>query len=51
VPFIIVDPLNEGEYKMADLDKRGLSNVAATLFNLLGFEKPKGYDPSLILFE
>jgi 2,3-bisphosphoglycerate-independent phosphoglycerate mutase len=33
---------------MADLEKPGLSNVAATLLNLLGYEKPTDYDPSLV---
>ncbi len=33
---------------MAAVDKPGLSNVAATLCNLLGFQAPEGYDPSLI---
>ena len=51
VPFIIVDPGYQGEYEIANLPKRGLSNVAATLLNLLGFEKPKDYDPSLIQFK
>jgi 2,3-bisphosphoglycerate-independent phosphoglycerate mutase len=50
VPFIIVDPDYNGEYKMAELTQRGLSNVAATILNLLGFEKPQEYDPSLISF-
>ncbi len=48
VPFIIVDPLYKEEYVMAALAKRGLSNVAATLINLLGYEAPTEYDPSLI---
>ena len=48
VPFIIVDPLYQGEYKIADLPQRGLANVAATLLNLLGYEKPQDYEPSLI---
>lgn len=48
VPFIIYDPQYAGEYRMANLPKRGLSNVAATILNLLGFEKPADYDPSLI---
>jgi 2,3-bisphosphoglycerate-independent phosphoglycerate mutase len=48
VPFIIYDPLYQGEYRMADLKEKGLSNVAATLLNLLGYEKPEDYDPSLI---
>ncbi len=48
VPFIIYDPLYAGEYRMAELKEKGLSNVAATLLNLLGYEKPEEYDPSLI---
>jgi 2,3-bisphosphoglycerate-independent phosphoglycerate mutase len=48
VPFIIYDPQYAGEYKMADLKEKGLSNIAATLLNLLGYEKPEDYDPSLI---
>ncbi len=48
VPFIIYDPLYQGEYRMADIKEKGLSNVAATLLNLLGYEKPEEYDPSLI---
>ena len=51
VPFIIVDSQYQGEYQMASLAHRGLSNVAATLLNLLGFEKPDHYDPSLITFK
>jgi 2,3-bisphosphoglycerate-independent phosphoglycerate mutase len=35
---------------MADLKEKGLSNIAATLLNLLGYEKPQDYDPSLIEF-
>jgi 2,3-bisphosphoglycerate-independent phosphoglycerate mutase len=50
VPFIIYDPLYQGEYCMADLKERSLSNVAATLLNLLGYDKPEEYDPSLISF-
>ncbi|HRZ39946.1 MAG TPA: 2,3-bisphosphoglycerate-independent phosphoglycerate mutase, partial [Candidatus Omnitrophota bacterium] len=48
VPFAIIDSGFKGEYEIGVLDKRGLSNVAATLLNLLGFEKPQDYDPSLI---
>ena len=50
VPFVIYDPEYNGEYKMADLDKRGLSNVAGTILNLLGYENVEDYDPSLIEF-
>ena len=48
VPFVIYDPLYRGEYRMADIPEKGLSNIAATLLNLLGYEKPDDYDPSLI---
>ncbi|MFA5059884.1 MAG: 2,3-bisphosphoglycerate-independent phosphoglycerate mutase [Candidatus Omnitrophota bacterium] len=51
VPFAIVDSQYSGEYEMAKLEKRGLSNVAATLLNLLGFESVKEYDPSLVTFK
>ncbi|HUU29617.1 MAG TPA: 2,3-bisphosphoglycerate-independent phosphoglycerate mutase [archaeon] len=50
VPFWIVDSGYGGEYEMADIETPGLSNVAATLLNLLGYEKPEDYDQSLISF-
>jgi 2,3-bisphosphoglycerate-independent phosphoglycerate mutase len=48
VPFVIHDPGYRGEYEMAGIRKGGLPNVAATLLNLLGYEKPEDYEPSLI---
>jgi 2,3-bisphosphoglycerate-independent phosphoglycerate mutase len=51
VPFAIYDSGYRGEYEMAMLDKSGLANVAATLLNLLGYEKVDSYDPSLIRFK
>ncbi len=48
VPFAIYDPGYNGEYEMAHLERPGLSNVASTLLNLLGYEKVEDYDPSLI---
>lgn len=50
VPFAIVDPTNDGRYSIAAPDGAGLSNVAATLINLLGFEAPADYDQSLLEF-
>ncbi|MBF0483687.1 MAG: 2,3-bisphosphoglycerate-independent phosphoglycerate mutase [Candidatus Omnitrophica bacterium] len=50
VPFFIVDKNCNGEYVMAELSHRGLANIAATTMNLLGFEKPADYEPSLIKF-
>jgi 2,3-bisphosphoglycerate-independent phosphoglycerate mutase len=51
VPCAIVDSGYQGEYEMANLPDQGLANVAATLLNLLGFEAPKEYAPSLIRFK
>ncbi|MGE5679721.1 MAG: 2,3-bisphosphoglycerate-independent phosphoglycerate mutase [Bacillota bacterium] len=51
VPFIIYDPEYKGEYKMAEVKNPGLSNVASTILNLLGFEKVDDYDESLISVE
>jgi len=50
VPFVIYDPAHKGEYRMAKLEKKGLSNVAGTILNLLGYENVEDYDPSLIEF-
>lgn len=50
VPLVIYDPAYKGEYRMAKLDKKGLSNVAGTILNLLGYENVEDYDPSLIEF-
>ncbi len=50
VPFVIVDYGYNDEYTMTGIEKPGLSNVAATLCNLLGYEKPEDYDQSLISF-
>ncbi len=50
VPFIIFDPQFNGEYKMAEIENPGLTNIAATILNLLGFESVEDYDPSLITF-
>lgn len=48
VPFIIYDPEYKGEYEMAEVENPGLSNIASTLLNLMGYEKVEDYDPSLI---
>ena len=50
VPFAIFDPNYDGEYHIAAPPMPGLANVAATLCNLLGFEPPDDYLPSLIEF-
>ncbi len=48
VPFIIADYSGANPISMNVPENPGLSNVAATLLNLLGYEKPEDYDPSLI---
>lgn len=51
VPFAIHDAGFAGDYKMAPPQDAGLANVTATLLNLLGFEAPDAYEPSLISFD
>ena len=48
VPFIIKDFSKANGIALSTVTAPGLSNVAATLLNLLGFEKPEDYDPSLV---
>ena len=51
VGFWIVDKLFDGKYEInPEIKEPGLSNVAATVLNLLGFEKPEKYRDSLIKF-
>lgn len=49
VPFVLISGETDPGYRLrSDLAAPGLSNLAATVLNLLGFEAPKDYDPSLI---
>ena len=48
VPFTIVDYSGANKIQMKPVNTPGLSNVASTLLNLLGYEKPKEFDDSLI---
>jgi 2,3-bisphosphoglycerate-independent phosphoglycerate mutase len=50
VPCAIVDSQYDHEYDLAKLDTSGLANIASTLCNLLGYEAPSDYEPSLIKF-
>ncbi|MDA7968126.1 MAG: 2,3-bisphosphoglycerate-independent phosphoglycerate mutase [Gammaproteobacteria bacterium] len=50
VLFAISDAARDNSYQMANVDEPGLANVAATLFNLLGYRAPPDYMPSLISF-
>jgi len=48
VPFCILDARKETPYQLSSVPNPGLANVAATLLNLLGFQAPDEYEPSLI---
>lgn len=48
VPFVVKDFSGANVLSLSGVEHAGLSNVAATLLNLLGYEKPVEYDPSLI---
>lgn len=51
VPFAIVDPNYQGEYELTPPGDAGLTHIAATAINLLGFEAPDDYQPSLLTFK
>ncbi len=51
VPCIIYDPEYNGEYSLDLNTDLGISSLAATCANLLGFESPEGYDPSVLTFK
>jgi 2,3-bisphosphoglycerate-independent phosphoglycerate mutase len=49
VPFVLISGEDNPGFKLRqDLPAAGLSNIAATVLNLLGYEAPEDYDPSLI---
>jgi 2,3-bisphosphoglycerate-independent phosphoglycerate mutase len=48
VPFVVHRPHGARLALRTDLPDAGLSNVAATVLELLGFVPPDGYDPSLL---
>ena len=51
VMFAIIDSGYNNEYVIKDdMEAPGLGNCAATILNLLGYEKPEGFMDSLIKF-
>lgn len=48
VPAIIVDPTNAATITLTDTPGLGISSLAATCLNLLGYQAPEGYDASLV---
>jgi len=51
VPFAIVDASYTDEYRLQPAKNAGLSNIAATALNLMGYQAPDDYEPSLIVFK
>lgn len=51
VPFVIHDPENKNEYELNPPPDAGLSHIASTTLNLLGFQAPEDYQPSLLSFQ
>ena len=49
VPCIVYDNVTNGAYKLKE-GSFGLSNVAATMVNLLGYEAPEMWDESILEF-
>ena len=50
VPFILYDKAHADAYTLKTGDF-GLSNIAATVVNLLGYEAPEIWDESMIAFQ
>ena len=50
VPGIIYDPAYKGEYSKTLNEGLGISSIAATCIDLLGFKAPADYDKSIINF-
>lgn len=51
VPFILYDNQTQGALSLKPGAEFGLSNIAATIVNLLGYEAPEMWDPSLLQFK
>ena len=49
VPCVIYDPECAGEYESALREGLGISSLAATCIEMLGFMAPEGYDPSVLV--
>ena len=48
VPAVVYDPSNAAKAKLAGKTGLGISSLAATCLNLLGYQTPEGYDSSLV---
>jgi len=50
VPCVIYDPHSQGEYRKELHSGLGISSLAATCIELLGYVPPEEYDPSVLEF-
>ena len=51
VPCFIWDSTGAGSWRLSEAARKGglgITSLTATCINLLGFESPEGYDPSLV---
>ncbi len=51
VPCIVYDPEYKGEYEPVLRNGLGISSLGATTVELLGYEAPEGYDPSVLVWK
>ena len=51
VPCIVYDPEGKGEYASELRSGLGISSLAATCIELLGFKAPEDYDPSVLVMK
>ncbi|HIP37792.1 MAG TPA: 2,3-bisphosphoglycerate-independent phosphoglycerate mutase [Desulfocapsa sulfexigens] len=51
VPFIVKDFSGSNTFTLEKIENKGLANVAATVLNLMGFQAPNDYEPSLLRLE
>ncbi len=50
VPFAIIDSGYNNEYSLCPPEDAGLTHIAATAINLLGYQAPNDYQPSMLKF-
>ncbi|EDM26214.1 phosphoglyceromutase [Lentisphaera araneosa HTCC2155] len=48
VPFIVYDPASRNEFSLSEVQDAGLSHIAGTVFNLLGFQAPDVFNRTLL---
>ena len=48
VPCYIYDPAGNAQLRLSSNDDPGISSLAATVINCLGYQPPDDYDPSIV---